>query len=116
MAQRQIRTYAAFWPFYLGEHSRPATRALHCFGTSLAVILVILAGLFAESWLLLAALIVGYGFAWLSHLVIEHNRPATFRHPLYSLIGDFHMCGLIWLGRMDRELARYNVAEAPPQH
>lgn len=106
MEHRRITSYRAFWPYYLGEHTRPATRMVHCFGTSLAIIIVVLAGLFGEPWLLLAALICGYGFAWLAHMLIERNRPATFKYPLWSLIGDFHMCGLIWLGRMDDELQR----------
>ncbi len=108
MGEERIRSYRAFWPFYLREHSRAATRAFHFVGTSLAVVLVALAAVFGEPWLLLGALIVGYGFAWLSHMAIEHNRPATFRYPLWSLIGDFHMCALIWLGRLDAELACAN--------
>jgi hypothetical protein len=115
MSREPITSYREFWPFYLREHSRPATRFVHCFGTSLAVILVILAIVFEEPWLLLAALFAGYGFAWLSHLAIERNRPATFSYPLYSLIGDFHMCGLIWLGRLDEELARCLGGPAGPQ-
>ncbi|MNE19968.1 hypothetical protein D3C80_1130690 [compost metagenome] len=41
--------------------------------------------------MLLALPFAGYGFAWVGHFFFEKNRPATFKHPLYSLIGDFAM-------------------------
>jgi hypothetical protein len=46
-------------------------------------------------WLWLAP-IVGYGFAWVGHIAFEKNRPATFKHPLYSLLGDWVMYGQMW--------------------
>ena len=36
-------------------------------------------------------LLCGYGFSWIGHFVFEHNRPAAFVYPTYSLLGDFHM-------------------------
>lgn len=109
MNEPRLGSYRAFWPFYLREHSRAATRSMHFVGTSLAVMLVALAAVFGEPWLLLGALVAGYGFAWIAHMAIEHNRPATFRYPLWSLVGDFHMCALIWLGRLDGELERAKI-------
>jgi len=32
-----------------------------------------------------------HGFAWIGHFFFEHNRPATFRQPLFSLMGDWRM-------------------------
>jgi hypothetical protein len=90
------RDFAGFWLFYLREHARPATRALHYAGTSL-VILFAAAALASGDWRLILGLpIAGYGFAWASHAVVEHNRPATFAHPLWSLAADFRMF-FLWL-------------------
>ena len=65
---------------------------------------------YGEPLLLPAALVCGYFFAWLSHLLIERNRPATFTYPLFSLAGDFHMWALMWQGRMDAEIERLAAA------
>lgn len=101
------RTYAEFWPYYVREHERTATRALHFAGTAGMIALAILAAATLEGWFLLALPVAGYGFAWLSHAVVERNKPATFAHPLWSLVGDFHMFGLMLAGRMDREVERH---------
>ena len=111
MSER-IRGYRAFWPYYVSEHSRPGTRRMHFVGTTGSVALVVLAGAMGEALMLIAAVFCGYFFAWLSHLLIERNRPATFTYPLFSLAGDFHMWALMWQGRMDAEFERLAAAEA----
>lgn len=104
-------TFAEFWPFYLREHSKPATRALHYVGTSLVVALVGYAPLMGE-WLWLIALpLAGYFFAWLAHFTIEKNRPATFTYPLWSLFADFRMWWLWLSGGLKAELERAGVAD-----
>jgi hypothetical protein len=35
--------------------------------------------------------ICGYGFAWIGHFFFEKNKPASFKHPLWSFIGDIRM-------------------------
>ena len=44
--------------------------------------------------------IFGYGFAWISHFLIEKNKPATFKYPFYSLLGDFKMFFEILTGKI----------------
>ena len=106
------RSFAEFWPFYLREHSRPGTRALHFAGTGLVLLLAAAAAASGE-WRLLAVLpAAGYGFAWLSHAVVERNRPATFTHPLWSLAADFRMFSLWISGRLDGELAKAGLESA----
>ena len=94
------RSFADFYPFYLGEHAKRGTRRLHFAGSALA--LVCLARLVTTGewrWLLLA-LFCGYGLAWTGHVLVEKNRPATFRHPLYSLMGDGVMFWQILTGKI----------------
>jgi hypothetical protein len=84
----------------------PVCRALHCIGTALVIGCFLAAVLFASSRWLFAMPIAGYAFAWLGHFAFEHNRPATFSYPVWSLRGDFRMFRLMLLGRMRPELAR----------
>lgn len=84
-------SFEAFYPFYLREHSNRTSRRIHVVGTSL-VVAAFMAFLFTSNpWWLLGMPVAGYGFAWVGHVVFEKNRPATFKYPLWSLMGDFRM-------------------------
>ena len=107
---KTIGSFADFWPYYLREHSRPATRALHYVGTSLVVALAVYALVTARWLLFLAIPVAGYFFAWVGHFGIEKNRPATFTYPLWSLAADFKMWWLWLTGRLGPELDRANRA------
>ncbi len=82
---------SSFYLYYLYEHRHPANRILHYIGTSGIIALLILSILW-QYWILLAFIpLVGYGFAWIGHGLIERNKPATFTYPFYSLASDFIM-------------------------
>ena len=106
---RPIETYADFWPYYLQEHAKPATRRLHFIGTGLAVSAIVAAVVTGRAWLGGIALLAGYGPAWFAHFVIEKNRPATFTYPLWSLFSDFRMAFTWITGRLGQELDRAGV-------
>ena len=95
----RIATLAAFWPYYLNEHRSARNRQLHFGGTTLALALVIGAIFLRRPQLALAAPLAGYGFAWLGHFIVERNRPATFRYPIWSLLCDLRLWWQMLQGR-----------------
>ena len=97
---RRFASFREFYPFYLGEHAHPVSRRLHFIGSCGVLVLVALAIVLRNPWWLLGVPVCGYGFAWIGHFVFEKNRPATFRHPLYSLAGDWMMFVDILRGRV----------------
>ncbi len=96
----RFATFREFYPYYLSEHANRACRRLHFTGTTL-VILTIGYAVYTTSWALLwLAPLFGYGFAWTGHFFFEKNKPATFKYPFYSLMGDFVMYRDILIGKI----------------
>jgi hypothetical protein len=86
-----FRTFGEFYPFYLGEHANRTCRRLHFAGTTIAVVLLVAAVVTRSGWLVAVAFLQGYAFAWVGHFFFEHNKPATFKYPLFSLMGDWRL-------------------------
>ena len=94
------RSFADFYPFYLNEHANRTSRRLHFVGSSIALALLVAAAATQQWWLLAAALVAGYAFAWVGHFFFERNRPATFKYPLLSFMGDWRLWWDIVTGRI----------------
>ncbi|MDM7861548.1 DUF962 domain-containing protein [Alteromonas sp. ASW11-36] len=98
--QQGFESFAEFYPYYLQEHQDPRCRLLHFVGSWL-VLGVIAAAVLTSNWMLLWLMpIIGYGFAWVGHFFYEHNKPATFKYPFYSLMGDWVMFKDILVGKV----------------
>jgi hypothetical protein len=96
----RFASFRDFYPYYLGEHRDARCRRLHVTGSTLVLLAIVLALALRDlRWLWLAPL-AGYGCAWIGHYAYEKNRPATFRHPLYSLMGDWVMYWQVLRGKV----------------
>ena len=102
----RFKSFSEFWPFYVSEHSQAATRWLHLIGTSAGIALLIYLIAIGKWWLFFLGFVPGYGCAWLAHFVIEKNKPATFKYPLWSFMGDYKMIALMLSGRMSAEVKK----------
>ncbi|HEY8276805.1 MAG TPA: YhjD/YihY/BrkB family envelope integrity protein [Methyloceanibacter sp.] len=121
--ENRADNFEKFWWYYLREHGKPETRALHVVGTAFAVLFAAgalrsLATRPGDRYLdpaiwLAAAGLAGYAPAWISHLAYEGNRPATFQHPVWSLLADLKLAWLWATGRLDQQLAVSGIGVAP---
>ncbi len=97
---KAFKSFAEFYPFYLTEHSNRTCRRLHFVGSSLGLVCLLAAVLTRNPLWILAGLLCGYAFAWIGHFGFEKNKPASFKRPLYSFMGDWAMYRDIWLGKV----------------
>ena len=97
---KSLKSFAEFYPFYLGEHRNDTCRRLHFMGSTLTLVCLAMLLITGRPQYILYALLCGYGFAWVGHFVFEKNKPASFRRPLYSFMGDWRMYLDIWTGKV----------------
>jgi hypothetical protein len=97
---RGFKSFAEFYPFYLTEHADRTCRRLHFAGSTLSLLCLVALVVTLNPWWLLAGVLVGYAFAWVGHFGFEKNKPASFKRPLYSFMGDWAMYRAIWLGKV----------------
>ena len=109
MSEERIQDFEQFWPYYLNEHARAATRWFHFVGTNVAIATLVYAVVSKSLGLLPLAIISGYAFAWVSHFFIEKNRPATFKYPAWSFKADLKLWRLMWVGKLSAELDQHLV-------
>jgi hypothetical protein len=95
-----FKSFREFYPYYLKEHRNQVCRRLHFIGSLLVLLIICWSILSQNLWWLLLMPLVGYGFAWVGHFFFEKNRPATFQHPWYSLLGDWVMFRDMLTGRI----------------
>jgi hypothetical protein len=97
---KAIQSFAEFYPFYLTEHNNRTCRRLHFVGSSLSLGCLMMLLISGNAAWLLAGLLCGYGCAWIGHFGFEHNKPASFKRPLYSFMGDWVMYKDILIGKI----------------
>ncbi|GHG64697.1 hypothetical protein GCM10010919_11460 [Alishewanella longhuensis] len=109
---QKFDSFSAFYPYYLREHANPWCRLMHYIGSTL-VLLILAWILLTDAWFWLISLpVIGYGFAWFGHLVFEHNKPATFHYPWYSLAADWVMYKDFLTGQLSGKLASAAIKQS----
>ena len=93
-------SFAEFYPFYLSEHSHRICRRMHFVGSTLSLICLAMLAVSGKPQYLLYGLLCGYGCAWIGHFVFEKNKPASFKRPFYSFMGDWVMYRDMCRGRV----------------
>ncbi len=106
MSVSHYTSYSEFWPDYLRAHSKPMTRAVHYAGTVLSIAFVLVWIVTLNAAYLLPAVVTPYVFAWASHMLIQHNKPVSFQHPVWSLVSGVRMFALWLTGGLRSELAK----------
>lgn len=93
---QSVQSFSEFYPLYLAEHSNRMCRRLHFVGSTAALGCLIMMVMTRQPIYLAYGILAVYGFAWIGHFFFEKNKPASFKRPLYSAMGDWVMYKDIW--------------------
>ena len=88
---KECSNFKEFYPFYLSQHEDKTCRILHVIGTTIVLALFFTGIIHFNPRIWVFIPLAGYGFAWIGHAFFEKNKPATFKYPIYSFIGDWMM-------------------------
>ena len=100
MSTTKFTSFKDFYPYYLSEHKLKINKILHAIGSSAGLFFLFYALYIEQYKLIPVSFLFGYSFAWIGHFFFEKNKPATFKYPIYSFIGDWVMLKDIILGKV----------------
>jgi len=100
MSDTKFTSFKKFYPYYLSEHKLKINKILHIIGSLLGLIFLIIVLYFKNYKYIPLSFLFGYIFAWIGHFVFEKNKPATFKYPIYSFMGDWVMLKDILTGKI----------------
>ena len=91
MNDTKFTSFKDFYPYYLSEHKLRINKILHAIGSLIGLSFLIYVLCIGKYKLIFVSFVFGYTFAWIGHFFFEKNKPATFKYPLYSFLGDWVM-------------------------
>ena len=91
MNDTKFTSFKKFYPYYLSEHTLKINKILHMVGSILVLMSLFILIFYKQYSYIFLTPLIGYTFAWIGHFIFEKNKPATFKYPLYSFIGDWVM-------------------------
>tara|TARA_Y100001970_G_scaffold3377_1_gene3897 strand:+ start:17308 stop:17616 length:309 start_codon:yes stop_codon:yes gene_type:complete len=100
MNDTKFTSFKKFYPYYLSEHKLRINKILHIIGSLTSITFIIIIIYIEKYKYIPLSILFGYGCAWIGHFVFEKNRPATFKYPIYSFIGDWMMLKDVLIGKI----------------
>tara|TARA_B110000503_G_scaffold76408_1_gene117859 strand:- start:160 stop:522 length:363 start_codon:yes stop_codon:yes gene_type:complete len=85
------KTFAEFFPLYMQEHQHPLCRRMHFIGSILGIVGLLAFAATGRPEAIGAGIAAGYACAWVGHAGFEKNKPASFKRPWFSFLGDWAM-------------------------